>query len=353
MKPTKILSLLTTLLLLFSACSGNSDNNTTTPKQEVDKINEYISFTVSYLASYDEVNDNAKYGAAVYEYDLQSREIAEIFNFPLNTQYALGVYDKKTNSVYYSKEKNNNSYERQGKGDQIYVYNLVTASDTMLTDDLLAVNYIIPVDGNLFFLAARQNNPNLILGKIDLSDGNITYWDEEKTTASRILSIDRIQRRIYVAIYDSDEERIAIEAHYKTADAVLIPVTHTIYSYNYDLSDKQEVLSKTNMRIKAVYAMDNRLMYRVDDTVSSYPDTTTTSEVIDLSNMEVLLLSEEPFSEGGSFTLDMKGVYVLDNIGENIGICYYDFEMQEYTPVVAYNFGNNYFGIANFQLIHE
>ena len=71
--------------------------------------NAYISFATIFMTSYSEANGHAEYGAAVYEYNLESKEITEILNLPTNTMYYLGVYDKKTNSVYYSKEKDNDT----------------------------------------------------------------------------------------------------------------------------------------------------------------------------------------------------------------------------------------------------
>lgn len=326
--------------------------------QPEDMPNAYLSFTVNYMASYDAATDYADYGAAVYTYDLQTKEVSEIFNFPLNAMYPLGVYDRKSNSVYYSKEKGNDTYERKGTGDQIYVYNLTTGSDTMLTDDLLAVNHIVPVDGAVFFIAARQNQelddwPNLVLGKVDLSDGSVKYWDEAKTAQTRLISVDRIEKRVYVAISDSEEEAIAMDTANRAGTAV-VPPKHTICSYDYNLSDRREILHKDNLQIKAIYAMDNWLLYRADSTVAPWPGITTltTSEMLDLDNMDVLFRSEEQFTGYGSFAPDKKGVFVLKNTGEHDGICYYDFETQEYTPIVDGDFGDNYFGVANFQLVY-
>lgn len=195
------------LCLLITGCSSS--------KQAGD-ASTYLSLTVSHMASYDEATDSAEYGAAVYKYDLQGEELSEVFSFPLNAMYPLGVYDESADSVYYVKEKDNDTYERRHTGDQIYAYNLKSNSETMLTDDLLAVNYIIPVEGQIFFIAARQNAelddwPNLVLGKVDLSEGTVKYWDEPKTAQTRLIAIDRSKKRIYVAISDSEEEALAID----------------------------------------------------------------------------------------------------------------------------------------------
>ncbi|MDR1135958.1 MAG: hypothetical protein LBL49_07245 [Clostridiales Family XIII bacterium] len=301
---------------------------------------EYISITVNYEASYDEVNDYAEYGVSIYVYDLQSAEISEVFSFPQNSMYALGVYDKKSNSVYYTKEKDNNTYERQRTGDQIYKYNLDTGVDTMLTEDLLAINYIIPVDGAVFFVAARMNNRSLALGKINLSDGTIEYWKESDTLSAQTISIDRIQKRIYTAVYDSAERDIATDLFNSGASTHPVAYKHSIYSYNYNLDDKQEILSKDDMGIYSVYARDNRLLYGALD-LTVFPDEAyDMSEVIDINSKDVLFQSEEHFSRrGGGFSQDLKGVYSAVRTDDFAGIEYFDFETQERKTITAIDFG--------------
>ena len=304
--------------------------------------NDYISFTVINMTTYDEAYHYAEYRAAVYEFDLLSKEVTEVFSFPLNAMYALGVYDKKSNSVYYSKEQNNESYERKRTGDQIYAYNLATETDTMLTDDLIAVNYIIPVDDCIFFVAARNSNPSsLSLGKIDLSDGNVKYWDEPDTASTRTISVDRIRKRIYVAIFDTVEEDIFL-----AADLLFDPPKYTVCSFDYNLNDKMEVLHKDNSAIIALYAIDNLLLCRADNTLAPLPETTTMSEVIDLADMRVLFQSAERFSQRGCFTHDKKGAYILDADSDYMGIYHYDFETQVFTPIIKSD------SVVNFQLMY-
>ena len=287
LRPYKLKKLIAFALILVSVLSLAACSNTNNSgKKANDKLyNEYISFTTIYMVSYDEVKDYAEYGAAVYEYDFQSKEAAEIFSFPLNAQYALGVYDKKTNSVYYSKEKGNDTYARRRTGDQIYAYDLTTGSNTMLTEDLLAINFIDPVDGFVFFVAARQSNIDcLVLGKIDLSNGRIKYWNGTDTDSINTMSIDKINKRIYVSVYDSLERDIAADTANKTNNPLVHP-KYTIYSYDYNLSDKHEILSKDHMEIASVYVRDNHLLYRADSNSALQPGIITISEVSEVIDL--------------------------------------------------------------------
>ena len=145
--------------------------------------------------------------AMVCTYDLQSGAVSEHFRFPVSAMYALGIYDQASNAVFYSKELDNDTYERWHTGDQIYRHDLTTGADEALTDDLLAVNYLHPIDDALLFLAATLENPDsLVVGRIDLPSGEIRYWDEVDTASTRLLSLDRERERLYVAMYDADED---------------------------------------------------------------------------------------------------------------------------------------------------
>lgn len=332
----KILMLICVVVIMF-ATIFSSLYHSQISKEETQ--NEYLSFTAYKSIGVDKLE------ASICKYNLQSKKVSEIFRFPINAMYALGVYDKKTNSVYYSKEIGNDSYERKHTvGDQIYVYNLATGSDTMLTDDLIAVNDIIPVDDMIFFLGARQRNPNsLILGKIDLSDGSINYWNQADTAGTRILSVDRVKKRLYVAIYDVEEEYQTVILGNSS-----VPPTHIIYSYDYNLSNRQEVLRAENKVIKSIYTINNRMLYTTDDAITPSGPIHTLTQIIDLDTMKVLFELKEGFPQIGCLSADAKGAYLLADIGTFEGICYFNFETQEYTPIVESTLGN----IANFQLIY-
>lgn len=300
---------------------------------------EYISFTASRLIGSDELE------ATIYEYDIKSKKISEVYRFPVSAMYSLGIFDKKSNCVYYSSERDNQTYERKYLGDQIYMHNLTTGDDAMLTDDLLAVNYIIPVNEIVFFLAATLENPNsLVVGRIDLATGDIRYWDEPATASSRVLSIDREKERLYVSLYDVEEENAFFSGESKT-----IP-THTIYSYDYNLSDKREILCKENMNIRAVYANNNILMYTIQDSLAPPGATYTLTQVVDLDSMNMLFETDECFTQEGCLSSDVSGAYSFASSGSFSGISYFDFSTQQYVPVVQdqVNVTGN---IANLQMM--
>ena len=196
--------------------------------------------------------------------------------------YPLGVYDKAENRVFYVQERDNKTFERERVGDQIYMHDLSTGEDVMLTNDLLAVNYIQPAGDIVFFLAAKLDHPYLIVGRIDLATGDLRYWDENSSASSHVLSIDRERKRLYVSMYDVEADNA-----FFSGKSEAMP-THTIYSYDYNLSDKREILRKENMNIRSVCVKDNVLMYNLLDTYTPQVATYALTQVVDLDSMEVL-----------------------------------------------------------------
>ena len=325
------------MLLGASACLKHPSIQT----NKAPNCDEYMSVTINCEVSYSETDDHSAYRVSVYVCDLQNAEISEVFSFPQNSGYALGVYDRKSNSVYYTKEKNNNTYERQRTGDQIYMYNMSTGSDTMLTEDQLAVNHIIPVDDAVFFVGAKQSNADvLILGKINLNDGIVKYWNESNTLSIETISIDRIKKRIYVAAYDSIERDIAVELFNSNTSPHPVAFDNYIYSYNYDLGDRQEIISKKDMRVFSVYARNSLLLYGAHDSTVLVSEASILSEVIDVDCNDVLFQSDEYFSwRGGGFSQDLKGVYSAVNDYEFTGIEYFDFETRERKALIPVDSG--------------
>lgn len=220
----------------------------------------------------------------------------------------------------------------------------------MLTEDLLAVNYIIPVDDAVFFVGARQGvADSLALGKINLKDGSVEYWKESNTLSVESISIDRIEKRIYVVTYDSTERDVATDLFNSGKSSHPVAFKHQILSYNYDMSDKQEVLTKDDMSIYSVFARDDRLIYGACDATVLVSEAYDMSEMIDTNTKDVLFQSEEHFSSrGGGFSKDLRGIYTAVDTDSFTGIEYYDFETRKYKNIIPIAFGY----LANMQLIY-
>jgi hypothetical protein len=115
------------------------------------------------------------------------------------------------------------------------------------------------------------------------------------------------------------------------------------------LDNKQEILSKADMRIYSVYARDNRLLYGAHDSTVLVSEAYDMSEVININSKDVLLQLDEHFSwRGGGFSQDLKGIYSAVSADGFAGIEYFDFETRERKKTIAIDFGY----LANIQLMY-
>lgn len=307
------------------------------------ETNDYLSISFSKFIrdreEYDIPYNDSEFETIICEYDLENKQVKEVFSYPQNTFYSLGVYDKKANTVYYTKEKDNDSYQRVESGDQIYAYNLETKEDKMLTEDLYAVNKIVPVDEYLFFLAAFKDNYNLVLGKVDLKNGEVSKWAEEDQMVTRNLAVDKKNKRIYAAIYNIDEE-------YENMEADLGPANTTLVSFDFDLKDKKEILKLEGKNIKALEVKDNNLLYSIDTFVRPGEYTNNITEIINLKSGETIYKADQEIPSMTYLSSDLKGFYYSTfNSNE---IIYYDLENDSYESLLieAKKPGN----LVNFQL---
>lgn len=311
-----IASLTVLSLLIFSGCNNPSQPVT---EQEYDA---YLSFTTTEESP---MTDSYLAEGIIHKVDLKSKEASEVFQYHHTAMYPLGVYDEQTNSVYYSKEVSGNSIEEKGLNDQIFVHDLTANTDTMLTDDLIAVNDIIPIDENtVFFLGARRDGL-LALGKLDPKTKEVQYWKEPAPLTTREICVDRVQKRVYAAVFDDEVEYQSMRTDGPDPD-------YTLYSYDYDLADRREILRQEKGRISGLCARDGKLFLSYD----------ASNKLIDAQTKEVLLESKQDVSKKRCFSEDGKGIYCflwnkdesgVESAGEDTGIYYFDFETQEYTPV--------------------
>lgn len=90
--------------------------------------------------------------------------MSKVFQFDYTAQYPLGFYDKTNQLVYYTQRVGTD----KNYGDQIFVRDLKSKKSSRLTDNLFAVNYVIPSGDQLFFVANVKGEQVIRLGSIHL-----------------------------------------------------------------------------------------------------------------------------------------------------------------------------------------
>ena len=299
--------------------------------------NDYISITCT---TYDQLNTE-NMTTTIYQYIPKTGKTTEVFSFPYTSQYPLGVFDSHSNTVYYTKRDNLNH-------DQIFSFNLKTKESTQLTNNLRAVNQIVPTKDKIFFVASI--NRVLRLGAIDKNSGTVSYWGDEDTNVETI-TINPSTEKIYVSFFSYKEDREAIENQFVSDEysysVPLFSISETDYSFmntNLIMSGHAWIrllmIDPTNNNLIAIYDKE----YNSEEDSMAVSINTTSYEI-----KEFILPPERMQVDGGCFSTDGNGVYVLSVINDERGIYYFDFTAKEYIPIfISENgFVNNFQSFLN------
>lgn len=141
------------------------------------------------------------------------------------------VYYRKKNLIYYSAKSSNIINENS---DQLFSYNIKTNEHFQLTDDLYAINYIIPTSREVFMIAAPLGSRTVYPVSVMLQgDGpqQVQYyqWDDELTVS--LLSFNPYINKIAISAYSEPEHSKRIIDQSDTNPYT--PVTQTLFLYSF------------------------------------------------------------------------------------------------------------------------
>lgn len=155
-----VLSLLLVMLLLTS-CAQKKDQY-------------YISFTKTH-------GRGEEFTSEVFKFEIGSKELPELVaSVPYTAQYPVTAYVDATEKVYYSSRVYN---EDNLHSDQLFEYDIKTKESKQLTDNLFAINYIVPMDEGIFIVALTIDSEDLELRPMIYEYNSeslvLLPWDEE------------------------------------------------------------------------------------------------------------------------------------------------------------------------------
>ena len=300
---------------------------------------EYISITETYQNNNDELITKL----SVFFPD--TKESENVFEFPYTAQYPLGVVDLAGNMVYFSADVD-------GVGDQIFSYNLRTKETEQLTDNLFAINYIIPTRHTVYFAACKSGTSNVCLGAYDKQTGEIKYWGDDKDTNIEDICIDEANKKIYLISYSEKEDRYNLQHQ----DNGFTIAKHRVVELDFDLQTSRELCSMDNEWIRMLVLNNYKLLIIFDH---QYNNSIVPSEAIyyDLLDNSQNSFSLPPYrmQQGGAdFAENGDIIYVTSQLknGGKRNIYSYNLKTQEYILLYeAPELGKGF--INNWQLISE
>lgn len=299
---------------------------------------DYISIT---LTSYNQ-DDTGEMTTSIYQYSIQDKETKKIFDFPNTTQYPLGVFSEKDNSVYFTKRDSQ-------KHDQIFQYNLSDDKEFQLTTELRATNQIIPTKETIFFVASTTDQV-LRLGSINKDSQSIRYWGDKDINVETI-TLNPETQKIYISGFSYSEDRENIEKQFVSDDNVYSMPLFVVYETDFNFKETKELFSTNSwIRLLLMNKSNNNLVAVYDKEYNSPdPSKAVTINLETGETKDFKLPKERVQVDGGGFSSDGKEMYGTFILDDQRGIYLYEVDSQKYSPIFSSKDGF----INNFQIIHQ
>ena len=247
----KVIAILLLAFCFLPRCTG-CVKNTGDTTVNIDPSN-YISVTLTKYNNEEDISDGMT--TQIWCYDIKTEVASCVFEFATTAQYSLGFYERGTGKVYYVQRV----YQSMTNyGDQIFVFDPKTGKASQLTNDFFAVNYVIPWEKRLYFVAELKEERATKLGYLDLETSERFFWRDDSDTLVEGITIDTELNKIFVIAYSLAERNRNLMS--QTSDDFLIP-KHSVYVLDMDLDTKETVFEE-NWWIRTV--MTNRTTHTLD-----------------------------------------------------------------------------------------
>ncbi|MFB5265795.1 hypothetical protein ACE41H_03205 [Paenibacillus enshidis] len=240
----------------------------------------------------------------------------------------MGYYDKANQLVYYTQRVGTD----QEYGDQIFVRDLSSNNSTQLTDNLFAVNYVIPSGDQLFFVANIKGEQAIRLGSINLKTRKMTLWGDQDTLIEAI-TVDHKNKKIYASAYSLKQRNYSLAHQDGPAGQNNFKMpTHTVYETDFDLKEKRKLFSK-NYWIRMLMHKDGHVIAFSDKEYNRGPSTVIDFELADRST-DVSQWEAARLQRGdANYSSEGNKIYTIAIVKNKRGLYEYDVKSKKFTPI--------------------
>lgn len=251
----------------------------------------YISFTVT--QSTEEKN---QFEMNTYCINLTDNKKEKVSVIPYTSQYPLTLYRKEENKVYYT------AIAKDGKGDEVYVYDCSTGKKRKLTKNLFAVNYLFPIKDGIFIGAAGKGSATTVRPYIyHTKSGKMEDLTWDKDFFISCAGYDPFSRKVYMAGY-SEKKAMSV------ADEANNGITNSIYELNEGKikkikEEKDCYMQAITAHSDLIYKSGNQL-FDSKDSIYKYSFKSKNKEQIKVSEKLMREIEEIVF-------LDQKEIYCI------------------------------------------
>lgn len=223
----------------------------------INATNPYLS--ISYTIYNDKKGPEGGMTTNIIIYDIKNKKLEKLDGVEYTSQYPLGVYSKVDNKIYYSAEN------KKTKGDELFSFDLKTGKVEQLTDDLFAINEIIPRKNDIILVAVKRNTSALRLINYNKLTKEMNYENlEDDDTDTWSIGINfNDNNEFYTSTYSQSQRYKNAEMEWtREADKFYYPDS-TVYKYSGDLKNKEKIMFFEKEKVEAISATDKYLLLSI------------------------------------------------------------------------------------------
>ncbi len=290
----------------------------------------------------------------VYTYDLASGELAKVNDVPYTSQYPLTVVSKADHKLYYSADVDD-------KGDQLFAYDLLDRKTEQLSNDLFAINHIIPTtpEGPLIVVAAKKGKRVLQTAFYEKQTKRLEFIDEQDTdTNTWTAGYNPDSNKTYLVQYSDKEDYEKLMYANKT-QTPMVPANHTVIEIDNATRQKRKIIELENEQIMGISARGGQLLLVTSPKINQPP---VEFSLVDIDTGTRWKL-DLPITTGSNTYLskDGKGIYLLGGStdptrNKERGIYYYNLQTGELKAIFLQKEGgfiNNFMYIASMESLSK
>ncbi|WP_246329079.1 hypothetical protein [Brevibacillus halotolerans] len=339
--------IVTIFTLLLSGCMEQTVNQKSQimTSQNEKKYNhgDYLSITYTeYVNGKDTTNGMVM---RVMSYDLQSKRMTKLADIPYTSQYPLSVVSLMDNKIYYSADV-------QDKGDQLFSYDLQSKKTQQLSNELFAINYIVPTTktGPIILSAVKKGERVLKTVLYDKQNHKLEFMDDKDLDSNTwAVSYNTEANKTYLARFSENEREKQRNISNKQQKA-MVPPDYTVVELNNETKQERPIISLKKEQIISLSSTGNQLFLITSPSINRPP---IEYSLVESKTGERRKL-DLPISSRSDVYLshDAKGIYYLgstskQDANKGRGIYYYDFATKKIEPVFLQENGF----INNFMLV--
>jgi hypothetical protein len=284
----------------------------------------------------------------VYTYDLASGKLAKVNDVPYTSQYPLTVVSKADHKLYYSADVDD-------KGDQLFAYDLLDRKTEQLSNDLFAINHIIPTtpEGPLIVVAAKKGKRVLQTAFYEKKTKRLEFIDEQDTdTNTWTAGYNPDSNKTYLVQYSDKEDYEKLMYANKT-QTPMVPANHTVIEIDNATRQKRKIIELENEQIMGISARGGQLLLVTSPKINQPP---VEFSLVDIDTGTRRKLDLPITTRRNAYlSKDGKGIYLLGGStdptrNKERGIYYYNLQTGELKEIFLQKEGgfiNNFMYITS------